>query len=78
MRLATFVDTDALWHVAVYSALAAVGLVTAYGTAVVALDRVGRSEGAGGARAGWMLVIGLAAVACLALLGVGFWAMTQK
>jgi hypothetical protein len=74
MSVATLVDTDALWHVAVYSLLAAVGLVTAYGTGVLALDRIGRGQ----ARAGWTLVATGAGLACLALVAVGFWAMTQK
>jgi hypothetical protein len=69
--MATLVDVDALWHVALYSALASVGLVTAYGTAVLALDR-------GEARASWRIVAGVALVACAALLAVGLWAMTQK
>jgi hypothetical protein len=71
MRVATLVDVDALWHVALYSVLAAVGLVTAYGTAVVALER-GEDQG------GWRIVGVTAVLACLALLAVGFWAMTQK
>jgi hypothetical protein len=78
MRLATLVDTDALWHVAVYSLLAALGLVTAYGTAVLALDRMDRPATAGGARVAWAALIGLAGLACIALLAVGIWAMTQK
>jgi hypothetical protein len=76
MQLATLVDMDALWHVALYSVLAAVGLVTAYGTAVLALDRAGRAET--GARAGWLVAVSLAGLACLGLLAVGFWAMLQK
>jgi hypothetical protein len=78
MPLATLIDVDALWHVALYSFLAAIGLVTAYATGVLALDRVGRSEAAPGARAGWMLAVSLAALVCVGLLAVGFWAMTQK
>jgi hypothetical protein len=39
MRLASLIDVNALWHVAVYSLVAAIGLVTAYGTGILALDR---------------------------------------
>ena len=74
--MATLVDVDALWHVALYSALAAVGLVTCYGTAVLALNRAGRAES--GARIGWLATVGVAALACAGLLAVGIWAMTQK
>jgi hypothetical protein len=78
MRIATLVDVDALWHVALYSVLAALGLVTAYGTAVLALDRIERPANGGEARVGWSAVIALAGLACVALLAVGLWAMTQK
>ena len=76
MPLATLVDVGALWHVALYCVLAAVGLVAAYGTAVLALDRAGRAEA--GARAAWLVTVSLAGLACVGLLAVGFWAMTQK
>jgi hypothetical protein len=76
MTLATLVDTDALWHVALYSLLAALGLTAAYGTAVLALDRLDRAGGS--ARAGWTALIGAMGAVCVGLLAVGFWAMTQK
>jgi hypothetical protein len=69
---------DALWHVALYSLVAAVGLVTAYGTAVLALDRVERAGASPGARTGWMLAVAVAGLICLGLIVVGLWAMTQK
>jgi fatty acid desaturase len=78
MRIATLIDVDALLHVALYSLVGAVGLVTAYGTAVLALDRFERPTARGGARAAWTLTIVLAAAVCVALLAAGFWAMTQK
>jgi hypothetical protein len=78
MRVATIVDVDALWHVAVYSVLGALGLVTAYGTAVLALDRIERPATGGGPRAGWTVVIAVAGLACVGLLAVGLWAMAQK
>jgi hypothetical protein len=76
MRLASLIDVNALWHVAVYSLVAAIGLVTAYGTGILALDRMQRTRTI--ARAGWMLTAGVAGALCIALLGVGLWAMTQK
>jgi hypothetical protein len=37
--LATIIDTDAFWHVAPYGVLGAVGLVVAFGVALLGLDR---------------------------------------
>jgi hypothetical protein len=76
MRPASLVDVDALWHVALYSMVAAVVLVTAYGTAILALDRRQRTGAA--ARVGWLLTAGLAGAVCIGLLVVGIWAMAQK
>jgi hypothetical protein len=79
MRIATtLIDVEAMWHVLLYSLLATVALVTAYGAGVLALDRIDRPEAGGGARAGWTLAIGAAGLVCLALVVVGVWAMTQK
>jgi hypothetical protein len=76
MRLASLIDVEALWHVALYSLIAAVGLVTAYGTGLLAVDRMQRSRTI--ARAGWMLAAGVAGAVCVGVLVVGLWAMTQK
>jgi hypothetical protein len=76
MRLASLVDVNALWHVALYSLVAAVGLVAAYGTGLLALDRMQRTGAA--ARAGWLLTAAVAGAVCIGLLVVGIWAMTQK
>jgi hypothetical protein len=78
--LMTIVDTDAFVHVALYSLFGALGLVLAFGGALLAVDR---AEGDGAtvnatARAGWLLLAALGGLACLALLGVGIWAMTHK
>ncbi len=78
LMLATLVDIDALWHVAVYSAVAAVVLVTAYGSGVLALNRLGREGTSAAARTGWAVAVALAALVCIALLATGIWAMTQK
>jgi hypothetical protein len=78
MRIASLIDVDAMWHVVLYSAVAAVGLATAYGTAVLALDRIERTETGPGERAVWMLTVGLSGAVCLALVAIGFWAITQK
>ena len=75
---ASLVDVEALWHVALYSFLAVVGGVTAYGTVVLALDRVQREEVTPAGRAGWIFAMGIGGLTCLALLVVGLWAMTQK
>jgi hypothetical protein len=76
MRIASLIDVKALWHVALYSLVAAVGLVTAYGTGLLAVDRMQRTRTV--ARVGWMLAAGVAGAVCVGLLGVGLWAMTQK
>jgi hypothetical protein len=78
MVVASLIDVEALWHVVLYSFLAVVGGVTGYGTVVLALDRVQRDEVTPVGRAGWILAMGLGGLTCLALLAVGFWAMTQK
>jgi hypothetical protein len=75
---ASLVDVDALWHVAFYSFFAVVGGVTAYGTVVLALDRVQRDEVTPTERDGSTLATGVGGLACLALLVVGDWAMTEK
>jgi hypothetical protein len=75
---ASLVDVDALWHVALYSFVAVVGVVTAYGTVVLALDRVQREELTPAGRAGWIIAMGLGGLVCVTLLVVGLWAMTQK
>jgi hypothetical protein len=81
MTLLTIVDTHAFVRVALYGLLGAVGLVLAFGGALLAVDRA-EGEGAhavpAAARAGWLLLAALGGAACLALLGVGLWAMTQK
>jgi hypothetical protein len=80
--LATIIDTDAFVHVALYGVLAAVGLVLAFSVALVGLDRAeGPDAGgsaSGAARVGWLALTALGGAACVALLAVGVWAMTQK
>jgi hypothetical protein len=76
MTLLTIVDTHAFVRVALYGLLGAVGLVLAFGGALLAVDRA-EGDTATAARAGWLLLAALGGVACLALLGVGLWAMTR-
>ena len=79
--LLTIVDTDAFVRVALYGIHGAVGLVVAFGGALLAVDRAegeGTHEVPAAARAGWLLLAALGGAACLALLGAGIWAMTQK
>jgi hypothetical protein len=78
MIASSLVDVDALWHVALYSFLAMVGLVTAYGTLVLAVDRAQRQNAPPSSRAAWVLAAALGGLVCVGLLIVGFWAMTQK
>jgi hypothetical protein len=78
MRLASLIDVEALWHVALYSLVGAIGLVAAYGTGVLALDRLERPAAGRGTRAACVLAIVLAGIVCVGLLSAGFWAMTQK
>jgi hypothetical protein len=81
MTVATIVDTHAFVRVALYGLLGSLGLVLAFGGALLAVDRA-EGDGPGGAtaavRAGWLALAALGGLACLALLGVGIWAMTQK
>ena len=78
MLTGTLVDVDALWHVALYSLVAAVGIVAAYGTLVLALDRSDREHTSAGARTAWLATVGLMGAVCLGILALGLWAMTQK
>jgi hypothetical protein len=82
MLASSIIDTDALGHVAIYGILGAVGLVIAFSVALLGFDRAEGPDAGGsisaGARAGWLLLTVLGGAACLALLGVGVWAMTQK
>jgi hypothetical protein len=75
---ASLIDVEALWHVALYSFVAVVGVVTAYGAVVLALDRVQHGSGTPAQPAGWMLAIGLGTLVCPGLVVVGLWVMTQK
>lgn len=80
--LATIIDTDAFWHVALYGVLGAVGLVIAFSVALLGFERAeGPDAGgsvSGAARAGWLTLTVLGGAGCVALLAVGVWAMTQK
>jgi hypothetical protein len=79
MALATLIDLRALLNVAVVSVLAAVATVLAFGTAVLAADRLSaaRSSGAEPPPA-WLAALVLAATACAAIVAVGLHTLTQK
>jgi hypothetical protein len=73
MLLSTIIDTDAFVHVALYGVLGALGLVLAFSFALVGIDRAEDGKGRQ-----WLALTVLGGAACLALLAVGVWAMTQK
>lgn len=77
--LATLIDGKALLDVALVSFGLTVAAVTAFGTVVLASDRVGSARQTGrGVVAPWIAAIVVAGIACVAILGLGVWAMTQK
>lgn len=78
MVTSTVVDVDALWHVALYSLVASVGVVAAYGTLVMALDRSERSRASTGPRGAWLGLAVLMGLVCVGIVALGLWAMTQK
>ena len=71
---AELVDVNALVHVAAYGLGGTLALVGSFGVLVTAYDRVDTAE----RPAGWWLLLGVAATACLVVVAVGIWAMTQK
>lgn len=73
MLLSTIIDTNAFVHVALYGVLGALGLVLAFSMALVGLDRAEVGKGQQ-----WLALTVLGGAACVALLAVGVWAMTQK
>ena len=76
---ATLIDVDALAHVAAVAFAATCGLVLAFGTAVLALDRIGAGrEAEEGTPPAWVAALFCCSVFIVALLALGAWAMTQK
>jgi hypothetical protein len=59
------VDVSALWHLALYSLLATVGLVGAYSALLVGNERAETGIG----RSGWLALEVAAGVVCLGILG---------
>ena len=53
-------------------------LVVAFGTAVVATDRVGTERSYGRSAAPWAATLVVAALASGAIIALGIWAMMQK
>ncbi len=78
--LATLVDTDALWRILVVVLLVGVGATAIFGAGVRSLEGLehARRDGRPGAVAGHAVVLGAAAAVSLALLVLGFVAMTHK
>lgn len=72
--LATLVDTDALWHAALYAIVGGMVFVGAFGVAIFARDRAAVRDRA----IAWNAVLYVSLVACLGVLVLGVWAMTQK
>jgi hypothetical protein len=76
--IATLIDTKALLDVVLISLAAAVALVLAFGTAVVATDRLDAERRFGRAPASWLLTLVVAGLASAGIIALGIWAMTQK
>jgi hypothetical protein len=76
--IATLVDTDALWHAALYAFLGSTIFVAAFGLAVFAHDRAARAEGVRARVLAWNTALCVGLICCVGVLGLGVWAMTQK
>ena len=75
----TLVDTDALWHAALYATVGSMLFVAAFGLAIFARDRAARAGQDMRERAlAWHVVLGVALIGCVGVLALGVWAMTQK
>jgi hypothetical protein len=74
----TLVDTKALLNVVLLGFSGGVGLVLFWGLAVLAQDRLTGETRPAGSRAGWASVLALGLIACVAMVALGAWAMTQK
>jgi hypothetical protein len=76
--IATLVDTGALLDVVLISFGATLALVIAFGSAVLAADRVSTERERSRAVAPWVATLVVAALASAGIVAVGVWAMTQK
>ena len=78
--LATIVDFDALWKILIAVFAVGVGVTAVFGEGALAYTRIAdaRRRGSAGGLAGDWLLIGVAAVVCIAALVIGFLAMTHK
>jgi len=75
----SLVDTDALWHAALYAFVGSMLFVGVFGLAIFARDRAARAGAGMRDRAlAWNVVLGVALIGCLGVIAVGVWAMTQK
>jgi hypothetical protein len=76
--LATLIDTNALLDVLLVSFGATLALVLAFGTGVLATDRIETERGNGRPPAPWLATLVVAALGSAGIVAIGVWAMTQK
>ena len=78
--LATLVDTKALLRIIIVGFGAGCGLVALYGITLLGVtrSRVAQGPQGGGSRVAYGALAAAGALACLALLVLGAWAMTRK
>ena len=77
--IASLVDTEALWHAALYAFVGSMAFVGSFGLAIFARDRAAREGPAPRERAAaWNVLLGVALIGCVAIMAVGVWAMAQK
>jgi len=78
--LATIVDVDAIWKILLAAFAVGVGVTAIFGEGAIASTRIAaaRREGRSGDLLANALVIGFAAIVCLAAIVIGFIAMMHK
>jgi hypothetical protein len=80
LPLASVVDLDALWKIALIALCGGVGVTAVFGFGVLRLEALesAREEGQGGGVLANGLVVALCAAVCVAAIVVGVVAMTHK
>jgi hypothetical protein len=78
--LATIIDLDALWKILLAAFAVGVGLTSVFGAGALALERLtaARHESADGSALANGAIVATAALACLAAVGLGMFAITHK